>query len=73
MIVRGNEIELTSAEFRLLKVLASNPGKVFTRERLLDLVQGRDFDGVDRSIDVHISRLRNKIEPDPKNPRWIKT
>jgi two-component system phosphate regulon response regulator OmpR len=73
LIVRGNEIELTSAEFRLLKVLASNPGKVFTRERLLDLVQGRDFDGVDRSIDVHISRLRNKIEPDPKNPRWIKT
>jgi DNA-binding response OmpR family regulator len=73
LIVRGNEIELTSAEFRLLKVLASNPGKVFTRERLLDLVQGRDFDGVDRSIDVHISRLRTKIEPDPKNPRWIKT
>jgi DNA-binding response OmpR family regulator len=73
VMVKGKEIELTSAEFRLLKVLASNPGKVFTRERLMDLVQGRDFDGIDRSIDVHISRLRTKIEPDPRNPRWIKT
>jgi len=73
VMVKGKEIELTSAEFRLLKILASNPGKVFTRERLMDLVQGRDFDGVDRSIDVHISRLRTKIEPDPRNPRWIKT
>lgn len=73
VIVRGQAIDLTAAEFRLLRVLAANPGRVFTRERLMDLVQGRDFDGVDRSIDVHISRLRNKIEPDPKNPRWIKT
>jgi two-component system OmpR family response regulator/two-component system phosphate regulon response regulator OmpR len=73
LIVRGNEIELTSAEFRLLKILCSNPGRVFTRERLMDLVQNRDFDGIDRSIDVHISRLRNKIEVDPKKPRWIKT
>ncbi len=70
---RGKEIELTSAEFKLLKVLCSNPGRVFTRERLMDLVRNRDFDGVDRSIDVHISRLRNKIEADPKRPRWIKT
>ncbi|MGH9857436.1 MAG: response regulator [Acidobacteriota bacterium] len=73
VIIRGETIELTSAEFRLLKILASNPGKVFTRERLMDLVSGRDFDGVDRSIDVHISRLRTKIEMDPRNPRWIKT
>jgi two-component system phosphate regulon response regulator OmpR len=73
LVIQGKTIELTSAEFRLLKILASNPGKVFTRERLMDLVSGRDFDGVDRSIDVHIARLRNKIEPDPRNPRWIKT
>ena len=73
LVLQGKTIELTSAEFRLLKILASNPGKVFTRERLMDLVSGRDFDGVDRSIDVHVSRLRNKIEPDPRNPRWIKT
>src|SRR5262245_15806190 len=73
LIVRGKELELTSAEFKLLKVLCSNPGRVFTRERLMDLVQNRDFDGIDRSIDVHISRLRNKIEQDPKKPRWIKT
>jgi two-component system, OmpR family, phosphate regulon response regulator OmpR len=69
----GREVELTTAEFELLRVLAMNPGRVFTRERLLDLVQGRDFDGVDRSIDVHISRIRNKIEEDARNPRWIKT
>ena len=73
VMVRGGDIELTSAEFRLLKVLSENPGRVFTRERLMDLVQGRDFDGVDRSIDVHISRLRNKMELDPRNPRWIRT
>lgn len=73
LVVRGNEVELTSIEFRLLKVLSSNPGHVFTRERLMDLVQGREFDGVDRSIDVHISRLRTKIEQDPKRPRWLKT
>lgn len=73
VIVRGKEVELTSVEFRLLKVLCSNPGRVFTRERLLDLVQNRDFDGVDRSIDVHISRIRNKIEIDPRNPKWVKT
>jgi len=73
VIVRGMEVELTSAEFRLLKILASNPGRVFTRERLMDLVQGRDFDGVDRSIDVHISRIRSKIETDAKNPRWLQT
>lgn len=71
--VRGKEIDLTSAEFRLLKVLSENPGRVFTRERLMDLVAGRDFDGLDRSIDVHISRLRNKMEEDPRSPRWIKT
>jgi DNA-binding response OmpR family regulator len=73
VMIEGKLIDLTAAEFRLIKLLASNPGKVFTRERLMDLVSGRDFDGVDRSIDVHISRLRNKIEPDPRNPRWIKT
>jgi two-component system response regulator RegX3 len=71
--VYGKEVELTSVEFKLLKVLCSNPGRVFTRERLLDLVQNRDFDGLDRSIDVHISRIRNKIEKDPRNPKWVKT
>ena len=71
--VRGKEVVLTSAEFKLLKVLASNPNRVFSRERLMDAVQGREFDGIDRTIDVHISKLRNKIEEDPKRPRWIKT
>ena len=73
VLVRGKEIILTSAEFKLLKVLASNPNRVFSRERLMDAVQGREFDGIDRTIDVHVSKLRNKIEEDPKRPRWIKT
>lgn len=73
VVVRGKEIILTSAEFKLLKVLASNPNRVFSRERLMDAVQGREFDGIDRTIDVHVSKLRNKIEEDPKRPRWIKT
>jgi len=73
VLVRGDEVILTSAEFKLLKVLASNPNRVFSRERLMDAVQGREFDGIDRTIDVHISKLRNKIEIDPKRPRWIKT
>lgn len=71
--VENQEVDLTAAEFRLLKVLSSHPGRVFTRERLMELVQGRDFDGIDRSIDVHISRLRNKLEKDPKKPVWIQT
>jgi len=73
VLVRGREIALTAAEFKLLKVLASNPNRVFSRERLMDAVQGREFDGIDRTIDVHISKLRNKIEEDTKKPRWIKT
>jgi two-component system, OmpR family, alkaline phosphatase synthesis response regulator PhoP len=66
-------LELTPTEFDLLAVLMQNPGRAFTRLQLLDRVQGEAFDGYERTIDAHIKNLRQKIEPDPKNPRYILT
>ncbi len=64
---------LTTGEFRLLQVLVSHPGRVLSRDQLLDLTAGRDADPFDRSIDNQISRLRRRLEDDPRAPRWIKT
>ncbi|GJM70839.1 hypothetical protein HMSSN036_30550 [Paenibacillus macerans] len=64
---------MTNIEFEIMKQLASSPGKVFTRNELLDRIKGSDRAYLDRTIDVHISSLRKKIEPDPKNPRHIVT
>jgi DNA-binding response OmpR family regulator len=69
----GNEHPLTASEFSLLKAFAENPKRVLTRERLLDLAQARDSEAFDRAIDVRITRIRRKIEPDPAHPRVIKT
>jgi two-component system, OmpR family, response regulator len=69
----GNEHPLTASEFSLLKAFAENPKRVLTRERLLDLAQARDSEAFDRAIDVRITRIRKKIEPDPQHPRVIKT
>jgi len=69
----GAEVHCTRTEFRLLCELASNPGKVLSREQLLDRVWGYDYFGDGRLVDVHIRRLRTKIEPDPANPRHILT
>jgi len=69
----GNEVHCTRTEFRLLCELAANPGKVLTREQLLDRVWGYDYFGDGRLVDVHIRRLRTKIEADPGNPRHIMT
>jgi len=69
----GVAMPLSSGEFRLLSALLERPKLALTRNQLLDLTKGRDADLFDRSIDNHISRLRKKIEPDPKNPRYIKT
>jgi len=66
-------IDLTPTEFDLLLVLARSPGRVFSRMELLDRVQGVAFEGYDRTVDVHIKNLRKKIEPDPRNPRYILT
>ncbi|MCX6521834.1 MAG: response regulator transcription factor [Actinobacteria bacterium] len=69
----GTELHLTKTEFRLLCELAQNPGRVFSRESLLDKVWGYDYFGDGRLVDVHIRRLRTKVEADPANPRHVVT
>jgi DNA-binding response OmpR family regulator len=66
-------LTLTPVEFDLLLCLAQARGRVKTREQLLDAISDRNYDVFDRSIDVHISALRKKLDDDPKNPRFIKT
>jgi DNA-binding response OmpR family regulator len=69
----GKPLNLTSVEFKLLGVLAKEPGRVFSRASLIEEALGYDFEGFDRTIDVHILNLRRKLEPDPSHPRYIKT
>ena len=69
----GNEHPLASSEFALLKAFAENPKRVLSRERLLDLAEARDREAFDRAIDVRITRIRRKIEPDPAHPTVIRT
>jgi len=69
----GEEIELTMKEFDLMLFLMKNPGRVYSRESLLDLVWGYDYLGDTRTVDVHIRRLREKLELDPAQPRYIIT
>ncbi len=71
--LQGETVSLTPTEFRLLEVLAGEPGRAFTRLELLDRVFGYDFEGFERTVDVHVKNLRKKIEPDPKQPAYIKT
>jgi DNA-binding response OmpR family regulator len=71
--VAGRALQLTPIEFKLLGVLAREPGRVFSREQLIEMVFGFDFEGFDRTVDVHILNLRRKLEPDPNHPRYIKT
>lgn len=69
----GEEVHLTKTEFRLLCELAESPGKVLSREALLDKVWGYDYFGDGRLVDVHVRRLRTKVEADPANPRHVVT
>ena len=69
----GKPLNLTPIEFKLLGVLIKEPGRVFSRAQLIEKALGYDFDGFDRTIDVHILNLRRKLEPDPNHPRYIKT
>ncbi len=69
----GTDVHLTKTEFRLLVELATNPGRVLSREVLLERVWGYGYFGDGRLVDVHIRRLRTKIEPDPANPRYVVT
>jgi len=73
VLLAGNEVVLTKTEFRLLCELANDPGGVFSRESLLDKVWGYDYFGDGRLVDVHIRRLRMKVETDPANPRHVVT
>jgi two-component system, OmpR family, phosphate regulon response regulator OmpR len=73
VIVDGRRPPLTAYEFELLAVLARAAGRVLSREQLLDALKGAAYETFDRSIDVHISKLRSKLEPNPKEPRYIKT
>jgi DNA-binding response OmpR family regulator len=69
----GEEVHCTRTEFRLLCELANHPGKVLSREQLLERVWGYDYFGDGRLVDVHVRRLRTKVEPDPATPRFILT
>jgi len=69
----GSSIELTPTEFDLLRTLASQPGRAFSRKQLLEATQEVAYEGYERSIDTHIKNLRAKIEPDPHSPKYIET
>jgi DNA-binding response OmpR family regulator len=71
--VRGQRRELTGRQFDLLLLLAERAGRVQTRDQLMDALKGEEWDNVDRSIDVHISRIRQAIEDDPRHPRLVQT
>jgi DNA-binding response OmpR family regulator len=72
-VVSGRTIDLTATEFQLLATLARRPGRIFTRGQLLDEVRGVTFESYERAIDTHIKNLRRKIEPDPRQPRYLLT
>ncbi|HEY7059791.1 MAG TPA: response regulator transcription factor [Vicinamibacterales bacterium] len=70
----GNrEIDLTPSEFELLATLARQPGRVFTRAQLLDAIRGVEAESFERAIDAHVKNLRRKLEPEPRNPRYVLT
>ncbi len=69
----GKEISLTKNEFQIVKTLFSNPNKIFTREEIIEITFGFDYDAYDRAIDTHIKNIRQKIEDNPKKPSYIKT
>ena len=71
--VSGQEVNLTAKEFDVLELLVLNPNKVYGRENLLKLVWGEDYPGDVRTVDVHIRRLREKIEPNPSEPKYVHT
>ena len=73
MVLNGGALSLTATEFRLLEFLMSRPGVVFSREQLLDAVWGHDRAVTDRTVDVYILRLRQKIELDPVHPGYIRS
>jgi len=73
VIINGKVIDLTAKEFDLLDLFVNNPGRVYSRESLLDIVWGYDYPGDIRTVDVHVRRLREKVEPHPAEPAYIYT
>lgn len=71
--IAGREVNLTAKEFDVLELLVRNPNKVYSREKLLNLIWGADYPGDARTVDVHIRRLREKIETNPSEPRYVHT
>jgi two-component system alkaline phosphatase synthesis response regulator PhoP len=71
--VENKPLELTPIEFKILGALVKEPGRVFSRAQIIENALGHDFDSFDRTIDVHILKLRRKLEPEPHHPRFIKT
>ncbi|MCA9741661.1 MAG: response regulator transcription factor [Deferribacteres bacterium] len=71
--IAGDEVELTPTEFKILEIFLQAPGSVFSRDKLIELVMGYEYEGYGRTLDSHIARLRGKIELDIKSPEYIKT
>lgn len=69
----GTPVELTATEFQLLAAMARQPGRVFTRSQLLDVIHGVAFESYERAIDAHVKNIRRKLEPDPRSPRYLLT
>lgn len=73
VFIAGNEVNLTAKEFDLLELLAKNPNKVYGRDKLLNIIWGADYPGDGRTVDVHVRRLREKVEVNPGEPKYIHT
>jgi len=71
--LNDQQVTLTASEFRILYVLASHPGRIFTREELIEKALDYNFEGYDRTVDAHIKNIRKKIESDPKKPDYVQT
>jgi len=71
--VNGERVKLALKEFELLEIRLRNAGRVMTRSQLIDRVWGADYVGDTKTLDVHVKRLRAKLEPDPANPRYLLT
>ena len=73
LFVLGKAVNLTAKEFDLLELLVKHPNKVYSREKLLELIWGQDYPGDERTVDVHVRRLREKIEPNASEPKYVHT
>ncbi|MCR5273560.1 MAG: response regulator transcription factor [Lachnospiraceae bacterium] len=71
--ISGREMNLTAKEFDIIELLAKNPNKVYSREKLLEMIWGSDYPGDARTVDVHVRRLREKIEENPSEPKYVHT